>query len=201
MTDLAVGVDFGGTKVLAAVVNVKTGKVVGTGKKRTSSTDGPNELMKRIYGTIDGALADANVKIGDISGIGVGIAGQVDATQGLLIGTANLSRAVVNLPMAKRLEDRFSVPASIRNDVQIAAIGEASFGAGHQISDFLCVLCRDRDRRRDRDQWGTGRWCGWECRRARTHDRASRWSDLWVWRTRSFGSLCFPNRDHECVAR
>ncbi len=140
MADLAVGVDFGGTKVLAAVVNVKTGKVVGTGKKRTSPTDGPNELMKRIYGTIDAALADANVKIEDISGIGVGIAGQVDATQGLLVGTANLSRAVVNLPMAKRLEERFKVPASIRNDVQIAAIGEASFGAGRKISDFLCVF-------------------------------------------------------------
>ena len=140
MGDLAVGVDFGGTKVLAAVVDVKTGKVVGTGKKRTSATDGPNELMKRIYGTIDGALADANVKLEDISGIGVGIAGQVDANQGLLVGTANLSRAVVNLPMAKRLEERFNVPSSIRNDVQIAAVGEASFGAGKNIGDFLCVF-------------------------------------------------------------
>ena len=35
-------------------------------------------------------------------GIGVGIAGQVDAERGLLVGTANLSRAVVDLPMAER---------------------------------------------------------------------------------------------------
>jgi len=140
MADLAIGVDFGGTKVLAAVVDVTSGKVLGTGKKRTSATDGPQELMKRIYATCEAAMSDAKAKIGDIKGIGVGIAGQVDAEQGLLVGTANLSRAVVNLPMAKQLEDRFHVPAAIRNDVQIAAVGEARFGAGRKIDDFLCVF-------------------------------------------------------------
>ncbi|HEU0165040.1 MAG TPA: ROK family protein, partial [Thermomicrobiales bacterium] len=140
MSDLAIGVDFGGTKVLAAVVDVKTGKVLGTGKKRTSSSDGPDDLMKRIYTTCVSAMNDAKVDIKDISGIGVGIAGQVDADRGLLVGTANLSRAVVDLPMADRLQDRFGVPAAIRNDVQIAAIGELTFGAGQGVKDFLCVF-------------------------------------------------------------
>ncbi len=140
MADLAIGVDFGGTKVLAAVVDVKTGKVVGSGKKRTNPSDGPNDLMKRIYSTIEAALEDAKVEIGEVAGIGVGIAGQVDATRGLLVGTANLSRAVVNLPMAELLEERFKVPAAIRNDVQIAAIGEARFGAGRKVENFICVF-------------------------------------------------------------
>ena len=41
MARYAVGVDFGGTKVLASVVDVETGKVVGEGKKRTDAADGP----------------------------------------------------------------------------------------------------------------------------------------------------------------
>jgi len=136
----AIGVDFGGTKVLAAVVNVENGKVVGTGKKRTSADDGPDNLMKRIYATCEAALKDAGMAIEDVEGIGVGIAGQVDAERGLLIGTANLSRSVVDLPMAERITERYGVPAQIRNDVQIAAVGELSFGAGKGIDDFVCIF-------------------------------------------------------------
>lgn len=140
MAKLAVGVDFGGTKVLAAVVDVGSGKVLGTGKKKTRSSDGPDELMERIYDTVDEAIVDADTDRDQIVGIGVGIAGQVDAEEGLLVGTANLSRSVVDLPMAARLRDRFGVPATLRNDVQIAAIGEAHFGAGAGVDDFICVF-------------------------------------------------------------
>lgn len=140
MARFAVGVDFGGTKVLAAVVNVKNGKVVGEGKNRTDAADGPAELMERIYDTIDAALADAKKSPKNIVGVGVGIAGQVDAEKGLLVGTANLSRSVVDLPMGQLLKDRYGVPAAIRNDVQIAAVGELSFGAGKGINDFVCVF-------------------------------------------------------------
>ncbi len=140
MTRYAVGVDFGGTKVLASVVNVDNGKVIGEGKKKTSAGDSPDDLMKRIYATIDLALDDAKKSAGDMVGIGVGIAGQVDAERGLLVGTANLSRSVVDLPMARQITERYGVPAQIRNDVQIAAIGEYSFGAGKGIGDFVCVF-------------------------------------------------------------
>lgn len=140
MAKLAIGVDFGGTKVLAGVIDVETGKVLGTGKKKTSAGDGPDELMKRIYAVCDSAMQDAGVAIGDVSGIGVGIAGQVDAQRGLLVGTANLSRAVVDLPMAQRISDRYDVPAQIRNDVQIAAVGELTFGAGKGVDQFVCIF-------------------------------------------------------------
>jgi glucokinase len=42
--------------------------------------------------------------------------------------------------MAKLLRDKFSIPAALRNDVQIAAMGEAAFGAGKDSPDFLCVF-------------------------------------------------------------
>ncbi len=140
MGKFAVGVDFGGTKVLAAVVDLDKGKVVGEAKVRTSLFDSGDALMDRIYEVIDGALEDAGKKPKDMEGIGVGIAGQVDAQKGLLIGTANLSRSVVNLPMAELLEKKYDIPAALRNDVQIAAIGEARFGAGKDCDDFLCIF-------------------------------------------------------------
>ena len=140
-TRYALGVDFGGTKVLAAVVDLKDGSVVGSAKKKTRASDGPEQLMERLQTVGEAALRDAGIgKKGGISGIGVGIAGQVDAERGILVGTPNLSQATVELPIADRLTERFGVPAALRNDVQIAALGEARFGAGADAADFLCVF-------------------------------------------------------------
>lgn len=137
----ALGVDFGGTKVLSAVVDIKTGEVVGTGKKKTRPADEPDELMARLFDTADGAIKEAGRgKQEGIAGIGVGIAGQVDTERGILLGAPNLGQATVNLPMAALLTERYGVPAALRNDVQIAAMGEAAFGAGKGIADFLCVF-------------------------------------------------------------
>jgi glucokinase len=140
MAKYAVGVDFGGTKVIAGVVDLDKGTIAGEAKVRTSLFDSGDALMDRIYEVVDGAMKDAGVGKGDIVGIGVGIAGQVDAARGLLRGTANLSRSVVNLPMAALLNKRYGVPAELRNDVQIAAIGEARFGAGRGVDDFMCIF-------------------------------------------------------------
>lgn len=141
MATHALGVDFGGTKVLAAVVDLETGRVVGTGKKKTRPDDGPDELMGRIYETGEAALREARLgKKDGIVGIGVGIAGQVDTARGVLLGAPNLSQSTVDLPMADLLSQRFGVPAALRNDVQIAALGEERFGAGKDAADFLCVF-------------------------------------------------------------
>lgn len=136
----AIGVDFGGTKVLGAVVELATGKVKGEYKVASSAYDSGDALMDRIYEVIDGALVAADVKASECDGIGVGIAGQVDADRGLLIGTANLSRSVVDLPMGDNITKRYKLPAAIRNDVQIAAVGESRFGAGVGCDDFLCIF-------------------------------------------------------------
>ena len=136
----ALGIDFGGTKLLAAVVDIDTGKVVASSKKRTSSADGPKEVLQRITDVADGALKEARLKPSQIEGIGVGIAGQVDPDSGVLLGTPNLSQSVVNLPIAKYLTERYKVPCALRNDVQIAAVGEQAFGAGRGYTSFLCVF-------------------------------------------------------------
>ena len=136
----ALGIDFGGTKLLAAVVDIDSGKVVATSKKRTSAADGPKEVLQRITDVADGALKEARLKPSQIEGIGVGIAGQVDPDSGVLLGTPNLSQSVVNLPIAKYLTERYKVPCALRNDVQIAAVGEQAFGAGRGYTSFLCVF-------------------------------------------------------------
>jgi glucokinase len=139
--ELAVGVDFGGTKLLAAVVDVSTGEILSSCKKKTNPEDDAKALMERIFAGIDGALEDLGSKRRPaIKGIGVGIAGQIDTEKGVLLGAPNLSQATVDLPIADMLESRYKVPAALLNDVQVAALGEATFGAGKDCDKFFCVF-------------------------------------------------------------
>lgn len=138
----ALGIDFGGTKVLAAVVSLRTGEIVSSAKKKTRPDDGPEELVQRIFSVAQAALDDAGAsqRAPVISAIGIGMAGQVDPVAGVLLGTPNLAQSSVELPIAARLTERFAVPAVLRNDVHIAAVGEQRFGAGHDAASFLCVF-------------------------------------------------------------
>ena len=139
--ELAVGVDFGGTKLLAAVVDVNSGDILSSAKKKTNPDDDAKALMERIYSGIDEALESADLKKkNDIKGIGVGIAGQIDTDKGILLGAPNLSQATVNLPIADMLEDRYKIHAALLNDVQVAAVGEGAFGAGKGCDNFFCVF-------------------------------------------------------------
>ena len=136
----AVGIDFGGTKLLAAVVDIDSGEVVASAKKRTSASDGPDDILGKIHGATDAALKSAKLKPKELLGIGVGAAGQVDAREGVLLGTPNLSQAVIDLPIAASLRKKYGVNAALRNDVQVAATGELAFGAGLGVQDFICCF-------------------------------------------------------------
>lgn len=139
--ELAIGVDFGGTKLLAAVVDVSSGEIISSAKKKTNPGDDARALMERLYAGIDEALEGGNArKKSSISGIGVGIAGQIDTANGILLGAPNLSQATVNLPIADMLKARYKVPVKLLNDVQVAAIGEGAFGAGKGCDNFFCVF-------------------------------------------------------------
>ena len=137
---IALGIDFGGTKVLAGVVNLETGEVLATAKKKTDALDSADQMMDRLYTVVESATEKAGIAVKELSGIGVGLAGQVDTHRGILLGAPNLSQSTVDLPMADLLTKRFKVPARLRNDVQVAAIGEAAFGAGRDQPDFVCIF-------------------------------------------------------------
>jgi glucokinase len=136
----AVGIDFGGTKLLAAVVDIDSGEVVATAKKRTSASDSPEAILEKLHDATDKALKSADISPKKLLGIGVGAAGQVDAHEGVLRGTPNLSQAVIDLPIAASLHKRYGVNAALRNDVQVAATGELAFGAGRGVQDFVCCF-------------------------------------------------------------
>lgn len=133
------GIDLGGTKVLAGVVDTDTGKVLSAIKKRSRSEHEVGDLLKRMEDAAEKAIDESGVKKSDIHRIGIGVAGQIDRKKGVVISAPNLAN-MQNVALAKQVEDQLGHPVSLYNDVEAAAAGEASFGAGAGKKDFVVIF-------------------------------------------------------------
>ncbi len=138
MAKYAIGIDLGGTKILAGLVDKASGKVLFDVKNKTKKVKGNEKILKKIYETVEELLNVSEVKKEDISSIGIGLAGQVDRESGILISGINLKCR--NLEVKKALEKKFGIKTYIGNDVEVAALGELKFGAGAGYKDIVCIF-------------------------------------------------------------
>ena len=87
-----VGVDLGGTSLLAAVVDVHRGRIAGVSKRKTRAELGAEGVLERLVDTIDKAIASAHLKRKDIAGVGIGIGPDRPQT-GIVVRCANLGNS------------------------------------------------------------------------------------------------------------
>src|SRR5258708_7845771 len=94
----ALGIDLGGTKVLASVVDVTSGEVVASVRKRTKAEKGQDSISKRPVELAWSVLADANLPHGaEIVAVGIGAAGQIARETGIILDAPNLGVRNLNL--------------------------------------------------------------------------------------------------------
>jgi len=124
-----VGMDIGGTKMLAVVFD-QDFCPIGRFRKKSKSKVSPGDHVCNI---IQGALDDAGVK--EIRGIGMGSPGPLDPESGVIIDTPNLGWK--DFPLAGIVQERFGVPAVVDNDVNLGTYGEWCFG---EVQDCRNVL-------------------------------------------------------------
>ncbi|MHB1047937.1 MAG: ROK family protein [Thermoanaerobaculia bacterium] len=124
---LVLGIDVGGTKVLAGAVD-EGGRVLGRGKVKSPFRGGPEEMTAALVAAADAALAEAGARRADVAALGLGLPGPLDAERTTLLRAMNLG--VERWPAAAALEPHFpGVPKRLENDVRAAALGEARYGA------------------------------------------------------------------------
>lgn len=137
--EYALGIDLGGTKTLASVVDITTGEVISSARKRTRAERGQDFVAQRTIELATAALDAAKLPDGtSITAIGIGAAGQIDRKAGIVVDAPNLG--VKNMPLGDILGKQFSVPVAVANDVEVAALGEYIYGAGQGFSNFVCVF-------------------------------------------------------------
>ena len=128
---LTVGVDIGGTKVLAGVVGVD-GQVVERLQRRTPHrSSAPAVVADTIVSTVEDIRGDL-----DIGAVGIGAAGFVDRG-GVVRFAPHLSWR--NEPLQEVLEQRIGLPVVVDNDANVTARAEMRFGSGRGYSEAVCL--------------------------------------------------------------
>ncbi|UQA95957.1 ROK family glucokinase [Streptomyces halobius] len=126
---LTIGVDIGGTKIAAGVVD-EEGSILETCKVPTpQTTDALTE-----------AIADAVRTVGadhQIEAVGIGAAGYVDEKRATVLFAPNIDWR--HEPLKDKVEQRVGLPVVVENDANAAAWGEYKFGAGQGHSDVICI--------------------------------------------------------------
>ena len=133
-----IGVDLGGTKILAAVVEAD-GQISGRAKKRTRSELGPTGVIERMVETIRQAAAEAACDPEKVQAIGVGAPGPLDPDEGVILSAPNLP-GWENVPLGKKLNDAFGVPVFVENDVNAGTLAEQVLGAGRGTQDMVGIF-------------------------------------------------------------
>lgn len=137
MRKIVCGVDLGGTKINTGLID-NEGKILKNIRVPTLAEEGPEAVIKRIENSIYGVLDEAGLRVSDISGIGIGSPGPLDAERGVVICPPNLP-GWDNIPLVKILSEKFDVLIKLNNDANAAALGEHLFGAGRGIDNFVYV--------------------------------------------------------------
>ncbi len=128
-----IGLDLARSEFLGAVVNLR-GKIRCQASRSINNYSG-EEALNAIYEILDELFASA---LQPIVGIGVGTPGLINTNEGIVVNAVNLDWK--EFPLARLLQERYHVPAYILNDSQAAAMGEYTYGEGHQADQNLIVI-------------------------------------------------------------
>jgi glucokinase len=118
--DLLVGVDLGGTKIMAGIFTPQL-KLLGTSKLSTKSGRGFDAVVDRIARTVRDAVDESDLSIKQVRGIGIGAPATIDPEKGEVIFAPNLGWK--NAPLRRELEKALDIPVFVENDCNICTLG------------------------------------------------------------------------------
>jgi glucokinase len=128
-----VGIDVGGTNIVAGTVAQDGSEILGVLSEPTYSEEGPDAVVKRIVDLARASMAQATGR--EIAGVGIGSPGPLDTKTGVVLLTPNLGW--VNMPLRDRVASGLGLPATLDNDANCAIFGEwwrgAARGAEHVV--------------------------------------------------------------------
>lgn len=127
--DLVIGVDIGGTKIAAGLVD-GSGTILYQTRTPMAANSGPGAGLAAVVAAIHSVAAKAGeASEGKLRGIGLCAPGPLDPAAGVIINPPNLP-CWRNYPLAAEVEGALGVTVKLDNDGNAAALAEAQWGAG-----------------------------------------------------------------------
>jgi len=125
----AIGVDVGGTKILAGVVT-REGEVVRRHERAT-----PQDAQETVVSELEAAVSELMTP--EVAAIGFGIPSPIDQRRGVVVQCVNLP--LTDFPLRDHMSSRFSLPVGLDNDANAAGIGEWRAGVGRGVDEIVMV--------------------------------------------------------------
>ncbi|MBA3733827.1 MAG: ROK family protein [Actinobacteria bacterium] len=125
-----IGVDLGGTKILAGVVD-HDGHVAQR-REHPTPTGSQDELLAGLDAAIEELLED------EIAAIGFGLPSPIDQKAGRALQAVNIPLDE-SVDFRGRMRERFGLPVGIENDANAAAYGEFRFGAARDVESMVML--------------------------------------------------------------
>jgi glucokinase len=129
------GIDIGGTKIDTALVDA-SGKIIANYYRFIDPSKNPDKAISDIIDSIRVCFQESGKTA---SAVGVGVAGQIDKTNGIVRRSPNLPDWC-DVPLRGRLEEALRIPVIVNNDVRVITWGEWQHGAGKGIDDLVCLF-------------------------------------------------------------
>ncbi|MBO1754550.1 ROK family protein [Allobranchiibius sp. CTAmp26] len=131
--DAVVGVDLGGTKTNAALID-REGHILRRATSRTPGRGGPGEIVRTV-----GRLVEQVGRHAHPLGVGVGSAGVIDHVRGEVVSATSVLRDWAGTPIRQVLEQWTGLPVVVDNDVHTHALGELWRGRAREVHSMLLV--------------------------------------------------------------
>ena len=125
-----IGVDLGGTKILAGIVT-RDGQV-GHRREHATPVGSQDELLAGLDASVEELLDD------EVVAIGFGIPSPIDQSTGRAYQAVNIPLDA-SVDFRDRMAQRFGLPVGIENDANAAAYAEFHFGAARE-ADTMVML-------------------------------------------------------------
>lgn len=137
MSDFYIGVDIGGTKISAGLVE-ENGYILTQRKQPTPKNAKPKEVFAVLLELLEDIIAQQKVSRNMIRGIGLGVPGIIDASGKEILVTPNINLA--KFPLAKELEKKYKTKVLLGNDVNVGLLGEQWLGAAKRARDVVGIF-------------------------------------------------------------
>jgi glucokinase len=133
-----VGMDLGGTKILAGIVDAE-GRLLAEAKRATKASEGPDAVIRRMAQAARKAARQAGIDWSAIAGVGIGAPGPIDPESGMVYNPPNLP-GWDEVALGPHLSEALGVPVYLENDVNLGTLGEYALGAGRDTKDMVGIF-------------------------------------------------------------
>jgi len=123
---LLLGLDFGGTKLAAGLVDVRRGELVASQRRPTLPEEGAPLALAAMLAMAHALISEAPRTV---SGVGINFGGPVDAAAGVVLRSHHVPGWDA-FPLALAVAESLGIPAALENDANGQALAEWRFGAG-----------------------------------------------------------------------